>query len=98
VSINVVKSSTASTITVALPKDVQQSATPLGGKLRVKCTDSRGAVAYLVNSIFGEMKIPSVSTLHKIARDSMTNKKFTIMMGHTHIGNKEELSLLDSKA
>jgi len=46
VSINVVKSSTASTITVALPKDVQQSATPLGGKLRVKCTDSRGAVAY----------------------------------------------------
>jgi len=52
----------------------------------------------LVISIFGEMIIPSISTLQRIARDSMTNKKFTIMMGHTHIGNKEELSLLDSKA
>jgi len=51
-----------------------------------------------VISIFGEMIIPSISTLQRIARDSMTNKKFTIMMGHTHIGNKEELSLLDSKA
>lgn len=45
-SISVVKASTSSTITVDLPTDVQLSATPLGGKYRIKCVDHEGYESY----------------------------------------------------
>lgn len=40
--ISVVKQSTQSKITVDLPTDVQLSAEPLGGKIRIKCVDHEG--------------------------------------------------------
>lgn len=45
-SISVVKSTTKANIVVDLPKDVQQSAKPLGGRVRIKCVNNAGAVAY----------------------------------------------------
>jgi len=47
--INIIPISTAATITVDLPSDVQLSATPLSGTFRVKCVDPEGYESYSEN-------------------------------------------------
>lgn len=45
-TVYVSKTTTASSITVEVPNEVQMSETPLSGKFRVKCKDKNGAESY----------------------------------------------------
>ena len=44
--IRIIKTTTAATIEIDLPTDVQLSATPLSGNFRIKCVDYEGFESY----------------------------------------------------